>query len=290
MADTSGLLPHGYCFLWQPGLLWLHVVSDAVIALAYFCIPPALFWLMLRRRRDAPFNWVVGMFSAFIMLCGTTHILSIVVLWHPIYLLEGYVKAATALVSIATALSLIPVLPSLLRLPSPLIDQLTGLPSRTLFNERLERVIARARRYGGYFAVLFVDLDGFKAINDNLGHAAGDALLVEIGKRLSRMVREADTVARFGGDEFVVLLERVAGPNQAKVAARRLLDALCAPCRIEGRTVDVSASIGIVLSTGTADPAEILGSADRAMYEAKSRRHGTFQLVETSLEGASLEI
>ncbi len=118
MTMSGGqFMPHGFCFLWQPGVLWLHVISDAVIALAYFCIPFVLIYFV-RRRTDMPFQAVFWLFGAFILLCGSTHILSIWVLWHPNYYFEGFVKAATAVASIGTFFALIPMVPQALALPS----------------------------------------------------------------------------------------------------------------------------------------------------------------------------
>ena len=116
--SANGFMPHGYCFLWQPGVLWLHVLSDLAIAIAYFGIPLALIYF-IRKRRDLPFQRVFVLFGAFILLCGCTHLLSIWVLWHPNYIFEGWVKAATAVVSIATLVMVIRLMPQLLTLPSP---------------------------------------------------------------------------------------------------------------------------------------------------------------------------
>jgi serine phosphatase RsbU (regulator of sigma subunit)/anti-sigma regulatory factor (Ser/Thr protein kinase) len=128
-------MPHGMCFLWQPNVLALHVISDALIALAYFSIPAVLLYLV-RRRRDLPFNFAFVMFAAFIISCGTTHVLSIVVIWHPVYWVEGWVKAITAVTSIATAIMLVPLLPKALALRSPGdLDKLNKQLQKTL-NER----------------------------------------------------------------------------------------------------------------------------------------------------------
>lgn len=116
--SANGFMPHGYCFLWQPGVLWLHVLSDLAIAIAYFGIPLALIYF-IRKRRDLPFQRVFVLFGAFILLCGCTHLLSIWVLWHPNYIFEGWVKAATAIISIATLVMVIRLMPQLLTLPSP---------------------------------------------------------------------------------------------------------------------------------------------------------------------------
>jgi signal transduction histidine kinase len=114
----TGMPPHGYCLLWQPDLLLLHVISDALIGLAYFSIPVAL-GVLLVRKRNLEFNWVIWLFAAFILACGTTHFLSILVLWVPAYGLEGVVKALTALISVITAILIWPLLPKLLALPMP---------------------------------------------------------------------------------------------------------------------------------------------------------------------------
>jgi CheY-like chemotaxis protein len=118
LLDSSTLSPHGNCLLWEPGLIWLHVVSDAVIAAAYFSIPVALA-IFVSKRRDVAFGWVFWAFALFIMFCGFTHVLSIVTLWVPIYGIEGIVKLLTAAASIVTAAMLWPLLPKLLALPSP---------------------------------------------------------------------------------------------------------------------------------------------------------------------------
>ena len=113
-----GLPPHGYCLLWDPALVWTHVVADAVIAAAYFSIPFAL-WRFLRLRRDVEFGWIIGLFAIFILACGTTHLISIYVLWVPAYGLEAAVKVITAVASIATAFLLIPLVPRIVAIPSP---------------------------------------------------------------------------------------------------------------------------------------------------------------------------
>jgi signal transduction histidine kinase/ActR/RegA family two-component response regulator len=111
-------MPHGHCYLWRPDILWTHVLSDAIVALAYFSIPITLVWFV-RKRKDFPFPAVLWLFAAFIVLCGTTHIFSIITIWYPIYALDGVIKAMTALVSIATAVMMIPLVPAALSMRSP---------------------------------------------------------------------------------------------------------------------------------------------------------------------------
>ena len=116
---ASDFLPHGTCYLWQPGVLWLNVISDLAISLAYYAIPVLLFWFF-RKRRDVKFSWILVAFAAFILACGTTHLLSVWTVWHATYRLDGVVKAFTALASIVTAALLVPLLPTLVQLPNPM--------------------------------------------------------------------------------------------------------------------------------------------------------------------------
>jgi two-component system, NtrC family, sensor kinase len=118
LLSSQGFIPHGHCYLWKPALVWLHVVSDGVIAIAYYSIPVLLIYF-ISKRRDIPFNWVFILFGAFIIFCGTGHLLDIWTLWHPTYWLSGVFKALTAIISLYTALELIPLLPKALALPSP---------------------------------------------------------------------------------------------------------------------------------------------------------------------------
>lgn len=150
-------------------------------------------------------------------------------------------------------------------------DPLTGLPNRALFHEHLELALAASRRYRTRTAMLFLDLDGFKRVNDSLGHDAGDDLLVQVSDRLRQSLRESDTVARFGGDEFAIILPNAAGAEDVATVARVLLKAVSAPyrlCHSEGR---VTVSIGIAMFPEDAEAIEDLGKcADAAMYWAKA--------------------
>ena len=154
-------------------------------------------------------------------------------------------------------------------------DYLTGLASRTRLIERLEHALARSRRNGSVCGLLFFDFDRFKVVNDSLGHEAGDELLCSIASRLKNNVREVDTAARIGGDEFVVLLEDIESPDNANLVAGKLLAVCAEPHTIRGNTIASSASIGVVTSQQAADSASaLLGFADAAMYEAKRRGRG----------------
>jgi diguanylate cyclase (GGDEF)-like protein/PAS domain S-box-containing protein len=157
-------------------------------------------------------------------------------------------------------------------------DPLTGLPNRALFHDRLAHAIERARRDGLQLAVIFIDLDGFKEINDRLGHDIGDLLLREIAQRIrSRVRRATDTVARFGGDEFLVLMEDLKGPNHCEDLAAELIADISLPLELRARDVSVSASVGLVrYPEDSLDPGELVKYADIAMYAAKAAGKNRF--------------
>jgi diguanylate cyclase (GGDEF)-like protein/PAS domain S-box-containing protein len=149
-------------------------------------------------------------------------------------------------------------------------DVLTGLPNRSLFMDRLEHALARLQREDSRIAVMFLDLDGFKSVNDQYGHDQGDRLLVEVGRRLRACARAGDTVARLGGDEFTILLENVRHPSIASEVAQRVRETLRYPVMLGEHVTTISPSIGICLSLGSGDNAEaMLHAADTAMYAAK---------------------
>jgi len=167
-------------------------------------------------------------------------------------------------------------------------DPLTGLPNRALFLDRLERARSRARRSErGLYAVLFLDLDRFKAVNDSLGHPFGDQLLVLVARRVESCLRSGDTVARMSGDEFTVLLEEVSGIDEATAVADRVHEALLAPFSVTGHELFVSVSIGIALGTAeTADLGGLLRDADTAMYRAKLSGRGRSQAFTGEMRSA----
>jgi diguanylate cyclase (GGDEF)-like protein/PAS domain S-box-containing protein len=149
-------------------------------------------------------------------------------------------------------------------------DVLTGLPNRLMFEEKLRATVATADRHARPFAVLFLDLDGFKAINDDFGHAAGDVVLIEVARRLRRSLRASDTLARIHGDEFVVILPELCEPHEAGSLAQKLLAIVSDPIDVAGTTVSVQASIGVSLYPNDgANPRALVRAADAAMYQAK---------------------
>ena len=170
-------------------------------------------------------------------------------------------------------------------------DPLTGLANRRVFTDRVEHALARSSRTGDLTAVLFVDLDDFKTVNDSLGHAAGDRLLTLVAERLRGCVRPGDTVARLGGDEFGVLLEEMEGPDHAANVAERILESLDVAFPLDGRQVFTRASVGVA----TADPvtgargAELLSDADVALYAAKGAGKSTFREFERDMRHTAME-
>jgi diguanylate cyclase (GGDEF)-like protein/PAS domain S-box-containing protein len=169
-------------------------------------------------------------------------------------------------------------------------DPLTGLPNRALFMDRLERALIRTVRGESMVAVLFTDLDNFKVINDSLGHEAGDRLLVEVAERIQGCLRSEDTVARFGGDEFTILVEDIAGVEDATRVAGRVVQELQAPFSVGTQQVFVTTSIGIALNRSPEEkPGDLLRNADLAMYRAKAKGRNDFEVFEQSMNARALE-
>ncbi|GAB4480444.1 MAG: hypothetical protein Kow0088_22040 [Anaerolineales bacterium] len=165
-------------------------------------------------------------------------------------------------------------------------DALTGLPNRLLFTDRLEHLLDRVKRHDHkeWFAVMFLDLDHFKSVNDTLGHVLGDQLLIMVAKRLQMALRASDTIARFGGDEFVILLEDLATLQDATQVAERILTQLIHPFNLAGQEVNLSGSIGIVLSTSDYEKSEdLLRDADIAMYRAKALGRNRYVIFNTTM-------
>jgi diguanylate cyclase (GGDEF)-like protein/PAS domain S-box-containing protein len=168
-------------------------------------------------------------------------------------------------------------------------DSLTALPNRSLFGDRLEHAHQRLSRGTGCYAVLMVDLDNFKTVNDGLGHAAGDALLVDVSRRLAAGIRGGDTAARLGGDEFAILLEDLAGPDAAPRAAEGIRDALRAPFSVAGRVLTISATIGVATSSGGGVAADVVRNAEAALYVAKADGKDRQAVFSEQMHGTSVE-
>jgi diguanylate cyclase (GGDEF)-like protein len=159
------------------------------------------------------------------------------------------------------------------------IDTLTGLPNRRQFDERLRDAMARTRRSATTMAVMFLDIDHFKSINDTLGHGVGDMVLKEFGARLQRQMRSTDVVARLAGDEFVVLVEGMRDVEELTALAGKIVHAVRPPLVFEGRSVPITTSLGVATYEGDGrSPVELLAAADRALYAAKRQGRDRFSL------------
>ncbi|TCS37414.1 PAS domain S-box-containing protein/diguanylate cyclase (GGDEF)-like protein [Paucimonas lemoignei] len=159
-------------------------------------------------------------------------------------------------------------------------DALTGLPNRYLMNEKLHEAIMRCHRSGEPMAIMFLDVDHFKLINDSLGHAGGDEVLKEFGRRLKASVRQTDTACRLAGDEFVIIFEKIGSPDAAETIASKIIANVEAPFAVEGHPVQIGTSIGIAYCQNPPQsPASLISQADQALYEAKEAGRGTYRLV-----------
>ena len=167
-------------------------------------------------------------------------------------------------------------------------DPLTGLPNRTLLADRFSQMIVQAKRHSSPLAVLFIDLDEFKMVNDTLGHAGGDALLKAVAVRLQSTVRTGDTVARISGDEFAIVLADLVRPEDAAMVAQKIIDCLAAAVEIHGKEVAVTASVGIAAFPSDGVDAEaLIGAADAAMYRAKQSGRNAYQFFTAEINQRS---
>ncbi|HTV11047.1 MAG TPA: EAL domain-containing protein [Acidimicrobiales bacterium] len=201
----------------------------------------------------------------------------------------GMGRTATRIVSSVTDITGQRVLEERLR-HQALYDALTGLPNRVLFLDRLSHALSAQRRCPSKcYTVLWLDLDGFKVLNDSLGHNMGDRLLVRVAKRIRSELRECDTAARFGGDEFAVLLVDIADVDTIQTVVKRLLAHLAKPYDLDGHDIVVSASVGVATSAnGYKRPEDVLRDADIAMYRAKSKGRDTFAIFDSSMRATAL--
>ena len=159
-------------------------------------------------------------------------------------------------------------------------DYLTGLPNRVLLYDRLEQALARFQRHGQSVALLYLDLDRFKPVNDEFGHQIGDAVLIEIADRIHTVIRDTDTAARIGGDEFAVLIEGVENPGLLRLVANRLIDVMSRPVTVSNCTAQVGVSIGLVQAGGSLNAGDaLMAAADAAMYRAKAAGRGRYEFV-----------
>jgi diguanylate cyclase (GGDEF)-like protein len=315
-------MPHGMCFQWQLGVLLLHTIADGLIASAYFTIAAVLTYLVIRRRHELPFVPTITMFAAFIVACGLTHVASIVVIWVPLYWTEGWISAATAVLSVLTAVTLVPLLPRLMAARSPrelehlnslltatatvaadtnrkmseraailladsTTDALTGTLNRRGFDAHLCATVGTARRSSKPASLLMIDVDDFKAFNDTFGHPAGDACLAATAAIIKLSCqRPGDLLARFGGDEFAVIAEDT-DERGAGHLAERIRSAVAAlniahASKAHFPTLTVSVGVGTVIDATEMVPAVLLSRADQALYRAKENGRNCVATAESA--------
>lgn len=304
LLDTS-MMPHGHCYLWNDSLVNLHVISDLIIAISYFTIPIALV-ILVRKREDLHFNFIFVFFAIFIFACGATHVINIYNVWNGAYWLSGSMKAITAFASVVTAILVWPLLPKALALPSnaELVslneklknesdankrlndrlermivereqqathDALTTLRNRRGFEERWVEELAVAKRTGESILVMMIDLDKFKKINDDYGHALGDEVLQSISTVMKDSLRVNDIPGRFGGEEFVVALPNTA-LSEGKIVAERMRMAIGESfvTTEEGGKLHVTCSIGLTAHDFDDTLSDTLRNADALLYKAKA--------------------
>ncbi|WP_430009903.1 GGDEF domain-containing protein [Methylophaga lonarensis] len=313
LLDGS-FMPHGHCLLWLPDLLFLHVTGDALTVIAYFVIPTALVYLV-NKRADLAFNWIFIMFAAFIFLCGVTHLLSLINIWHGYYYIEGISKLATGLISTLTAVMVWRLVPAALAIPSnadfrskneallkaqnellaanQLLEQrvlertrelehqartdaLTGILNRGGLMERLKMEIDRASRYHQKLSVLMVDLDHFKDVNDKFGHLTGDAVLIEMSNLLIKAARATDVLGRFGGEEYLLVLPETDAQSARQLAERIRRDVEQHRfVQDDGSYLSLTCSIGVTELCADQDKTSLLQVVDRMLYDAKESGRNT---------------
>lgn len=305
---NGDFMPHGHCLLWRLDLLFLNVGGDVLTTTAYMLIPLALIHLV-RKRDDLEFDRIFMMFAAFIFLCGVTHAINVFNMWHGYYYVEGLVKMLTGLVSMLTAFVVWKLMPRALAVPSTadlrakneslqaaeaqllesnrllekrveertreleklaVTDPLTGIKNRGEIMKCLNHELERCRRHMHDFSLLMIDLDYFKAINDQFGHQAGDAVLVAASAVFKKSCRLNDLIGRYGGEEFLFLLPDT-DLQEAGLFAERVrheIESLKIPANHK-HTVTCTCSIGVAQYDRTQSDAELLQAADEALYQAK---------------------
>jgi len=197
---SGGFIPHGHCFLWKPALVWLHVMSDSLIAIAYYSIPITLIYFV-RKRDDLPFNWIFLLFGAFIVACGTSHVMEIWTLWHPTYWLSGFIKAITALISLYTALALVPLVPLALALPSPRQLEKANLELEHEITER-KRAEEAIRESREKYRVLFQIFPIGISITDKFGN------IIEANSASERILgisTQEQTGRKYDGEQWQII-------------------------------------------------------------------------------------
>ena len=300
----GSLMPHGHCLLWRGDLLFLHISGDILIALSYAFIRLALVYIV-HKRDDLKFDRLFWLFAAFIFSCGITHVIGLVNIWHGYYFIAGVAKFVTGVISAITAVILLKLVPSILKIPSTRdlelsnqalltlkeelvstnktleervqlrtqelellarTDTLTGISNRREIIRLGHREFARAQRYQRNFSVIMIDIDFFKQINDSKGHQAGDDALIHVAQTLQGCCRATDYLGRYGGEEFLMICLET-DTNAAFQLAER--------CRIAVMELvnepRITVSLGVADIGNGMDLESLIFDADAALYAAKEQ-------------------
>ncbi|MDX1490749.1 MAG: GGDEF domain-containing protein [Pseudohongiellaceae bacterium] len=301
---NGSFMPHGYCLQWRGDLLALTVVGDSLTVLAYSLIPLAIIFIV-HKRDDLHFDNVFILFAAFIFFCGLTHAINIINIWHGYYYLAGIAKFATGVISITTAGVLWKLLPRILAIPSAAelreqneklhlvqaelklanatleqkvklrtealqqlayTDQLTQVDNRGAILEKLEKEFKRMARHPRSLSLLMLDIDYFKRVNDTLGHLEGDDVLNRVANIIKDTCRQTDSVGRYGGEEFLVILPETKLEQAYELAERiRIAVSLCTTSNGQ----HVTCSIGVSTLKAQDTMLDLIKRADDSVYQAK---------------------
>jgi diguanylate cyclase (GGDEF)-like protein len=307
--------------LWRHDLLFLHVGGDILTTIAYLIIPAALFYLV-RRRSDLAFNRVFMLFAAFILLCGLTHMVSMLNVWHGFYYIEGLLKLATGIVSITTAIVVWKLVPKALTIPDryalidsnnalteaqeslqrvnlkleqrvkqrtaeleklAITDELTGINNRRALMQELESEINRSKRNHQAFSMIMIDLDHFKSINDQHGHAGGDNVIRHACSIFTSLTRVVDTVARYGGEEFIILVPDTSASAAATLAERIRKAIESDEAVVDGKSIKYTASFGVCEYQQIFVGQQMIDCVDKALYAAKEKGRNCVVVADESL-------
>ena len=300
----GSFMPHGYCLQWRGDLLFMTLVGDGLTVLAYSLIPLALIHLV-RKRDDLHFDHIFVLFAAFIAFCGITHAISIFNIWHGYYYLAGVAKLSTGIISIATAFMLLKLMPVIIRIPSMALlreqneklqqtqeelrqanltleekvrlrtealqylantDQLTQVNNRGAIIATLEKEFKRTDRHEHDLSLLMLDIDFFKEVNDTLGHLEGDDVLNRVALAIKDACRETDSVGRYGGEEFLIILPETKLEPAAELA-ERIRSVVSETTTTTGK--NITCSIGVASYSKGESMLDLLKRADDRVYKAK---------------------
>lgn len=303
----SGFMPHGYCFAWRSDLLLMMLLGNALTVISYSLIPGALVYLV-KERKDLKFDSIFLLFAAFIAFCGVTHAIDMVNIWKGYYFLQGMAQLTTGLVSALTTFMLWRLMPKILAIPSTQAlnaqndklreahaeleranrnleqkvkerteslqqlantDPLTQIKNRRAILDTLEYEFQRLKRQPRDLSLLMLDIDHFKVINDTFGHPEGDVVLAKVAQLISSTCRQTDSVGRYGGEEFLVVLPETSTEDAKDLAERIRLAIKTGLTTANGNAL--TCSIGVSTLHAEEDITQLIKAADDRVYMAKKQ-------------------